>query len=206
MTTTNGFLSNQLRLTNNDTSPYPCTANATGVVFFHTVTRGMQVCDGSVWRPVGPVCATPGDLTSHLYRHWGSGNCPPHFGDQSWLSRDDALGESGWHDSVCQQSTGVSPQSFAAIEFPAPTVIKRFRALLHTYPPKNCTFQGSVDTSKGMDGTWRSLYGPFDFTSDQEGQWSSYHTFANNNAFNVYRLYCPGTPPHSLYEWEMFCY
>ena len=173
------------------------------------VFNALHVCDGRHWHPTSSACTRPDtDLTSRSYRHWGSGNCPPHYHDQSWLSADDEFhyGQVGWHDSHCPPDAyAVSTHSFAAIEFPLPTVIKRFRVLLHDVTAKKCYFQGSFDSSDGLNGVWHTLYGIFDFPDGPVGTWSGYYTFSNQDAFTVYRLSCPGTGIHALHEWEMFC-
>ena len=153
----------------------------------------------------GGGCADPNaDLTNKAYPHFGSGNCGPYFGDQTWMSANDPFvnGQYGWHDSNCP---GVSANPYCAIQFPQATRVKRFRALLHTNPPKKCTFQGSNDSDNGVNGAWTTLYGPFDFVSGQEGVWSQDYSFNNANSYKLYRLNCPGSPPFALYEWEMFC-
>ena len=195
-----------VRLENAAAPPYKCTADETGGVYYDTKQKALLLCDGADWTSVAQVavCNDPKtDLTSATYPHYGSGNCSPYFGDQTWMSKNDAYASAqfGWHDSCGK--TG--PESWCAIQFPVHTRVVRFRVLLHTNPPKKCVFQGGNDSSNGQNGSWVTLYGPIDFPSSQEGQWSQDHTFSNTNAYKLYRLYCPGTPSHALYEWEMFC-
>ncbi|MSP92254.1 MAG: hypothetical protein EXR79_10705 [Myxococcales bacterium] len=195
-----------VRLENGAGPPYKCSADEIGGIYYDTKQKAVFLCDGTDWASVAQVatCSDPNaDLTNATYPHYGSGNCSPYGNDQTWMSKNDAYASAqyGWHDSCGK--TG--PESWCAIQYPAPTRVVRYRVLLHTNPPKQCVFQGGNDSSNGQNGNWVTLQGPIDFPSGQEGQWSQYHTFQNTNTYKLYRLYCPGTPSHALYEWEMFC-
>jgi hypothetical protein len=205
MTVTNDRQLQHARMHNNDGEPYKCEAGETGALYFDTKKKTLLACDGSAWAPVAVfgTCTDPNaDLTNANYPHYGSGNCSPYGSDQTWMSKNDAYagGSYGWHDSCGK--TG--PNSWCAIQFPSATKVTRLRVLLHTNPPKNCYFQGSDASSNGVDGAWTSVTEQFDFPSGQEGQWWE-KKFANTYPYKFYRLWCPGTPSHALYEWEMFC-
>ena len=196
------------RLETAEKAPYTCDANETGGLYFDTKSRSIMVCDGTAWsassREPVVACSDPNaDLTNAAYKHYGSGNCSPHGADQTWMSKNDAYssGQFGWHDSCGK--TGPNP--FATIAFPKPMVVQSFRVLLHSNPPKKCNFQGSDDTTNGLNGAWTTLYGPFDCPSGKEGQWGQRRSFANSHPFMAYRLHCPGSPAFALYEWEFFC-
>ena len=198
----------RVRLHTADKAPWPCDAAEVGGLYFDTKLRAMMICDGTAWAASsrGPISACTNanaDLTNAAYKHYGSGNCGPHYADQTWMSRNDAYGSGkfGWHDSCGK--TGPNP--FATIVFPQPTVVRSFRVLLHTNPPKKCRFQGTDTTTNGLNGSWTTLYGPFDCPSGQEGKWGQRRTFKNTTAFRAYRLHCPGSPSFALYEWEFFC-
>ena len=189
-------------------APFVCDAAEMGALYFDSGSKSMMVCDGGKWRSASKsapaFCAAANvDVTNKSYPHHGSGNCGPHYGDQTWMSSNDAYGSGqfGWHDSCGK--TGPNP--FCAIKYPEQVVISSYRVLLHSNPAKKCSFQGANDSTNGLDGGWTTLHGPVDFPSGQEGKWSTTFKFNNGAAFSWYRLHCPGSPAFALYEWEMFC-
>ena len=198
----------RVRLHTAANAPYKCDASEMGALYFDSGKKAMMVCDGSKWRSASssaPAFCTVAntDITKKSYTHFGSGNCGPYYANQTWMSANDAYkgGQFGWHDSCGK--TGPNP--FCAIKYPDQVVINSFRVLLHTNPPKKCRFQGSNDSTNGLNGSWVQLYGPVDCPSGKEGQWGQTRSFANNTAYSWYRLHCPGSPSFALYEWEMFC-
>jgi hypothetical protein len=186
--------------------PSTCDDTKTGALFYDTAQRAVLLCDGKAWAGIAqvPTCSNPyEDLTKSTYTHFGSGNCGPYYHDQTWMSRDDryVAGNYGWHDGCGR----VDREPYCAIEYPNPVKVTRIRVLLHESPPSHCFFQGSQDSADGTNGTWVRLYGPVDFPTNHEGQWSQDLRFENPLGYRLYRLYCPGSPSFALYEWEMFC-
>ena len=189
-------------------APFVCAGAEMGALYFDSDSKSMMVCDGGKWRSASKSAASfcgaaNTDVTNKSYAHYGSGNCGPHYADQTWMSSNDAYksGQFGWHDSCGK--TGPNP--FCAIKYPEQVVINSYRVLLHTNPAKKCSFQGATNSTNGLDGGWTTLHGPVDFPSGQEGKWSTTFKFNNDTAFTWYRLHCPGSPAFALYEWEMFC-
>ncbi len=188
-------------------APYKCDAAEMGALYFDSDKKAMMVCDGSKWRSASSSAPTfckaaNTDITNKSYTHFGSGNCGPYYGNQTWMSANDAYGSGkfGWHDSCGK--TGPNP--FCTIKYPEAVVVNSFRILLHTNPPKKCSFQGSNDSSNGLNGTWTLLYGPLDCPSGKEGQWGATRSFVNQTPYLFYRLHCPGSPSFALYEWEIY--
>lgn len=114
---------------------------------------------------------------------------------------DDGTGEFGMHSSSCPSTPALT---YIAIDLGTPKRVQKLRVVLHTNPPKGCTFEGSTTSTDGLNGSWITLLTTFDFPSGQEQQWWE-KSFSNSKAYRMYRLYCPGSPSNALYEWEMYC-
>ena len=141
------------------------------------------------------------DLTRFEYVHFGNGTHGPYFADQSYLSHssDPVYGDWGWHNSA------ISPvPNYAAILFPKPTRITKFRLLLHPHEPKNSFFQGSNNSTNGLDGDWTTLKGPLSIPHNWGLKWWDTQV-PNDSKFLMYRLFSEDSSGYAVYRWDMYC-
>ncbi|TMQ19685.1 MAG: hypothetical protein E6J91_05725 [Deltaproteobacteria bacterium] len=198
-----------LHLSNADMDPGVCDNSRVGQLYYNTTSNLILLCTGARWASLLTNAACT-DVTQQSMKHYGTGNCPIHTNDQSWLSSkvpptNTNGADFGYHDSNCPplRPSPIYP-AFVAIDLGSPRAITRLRIQLHTNPMKGAIFQGSNDSTNGNDGSWSTITGPFDMPSNMELQWWEAPTFTNATRYRWYRLYASSGSGFGFYRWAMF--